>query len=146
MTDSGACPAQPTPASCTWRVVEVHKRVHKNCSDNLINMAVYNHNQSCFNQCPEPLNSNTTCFATCFYNTVLGPDFSSHHYDPQTATMPKTIIGKVSHFLVSTGKETPYPISPGQSSVLLNASQDWLLLQAFQQAFAPTSKGGCPEA
>jgi hypothetical protein len=95
MTDIGACPALHTDQPCTWRVAEVHKRVHKTCSDELINMAVYNHNQSCFNQCPQPHNSSTTCFSTCFYNTVLGPEFSSKSYDPSTTTMSKTVVGKV---------------------------------------------------
>eukprot|EP00730_Choanoeca_flexa_P001221 TRINITY_DN10536_c0_g2_i1.p2 TRINITY_DN10536_c0_g2~~TRINITY_DN10536_c0_g2_i1.p2 ORF type:complete len:289 (+),score=42.54 TRINITY_DN10536_c0_g2_i1:2059-2925(+) len=93
-TDTGACSQTSQDAPCTWQLVEVHKRVHKRCSDQLLNSVVYQHNQSCFDACPQPTNSSTQCFSQCFFNTVLGPQYSSRNYDPSTATMDKNIFSK----------------------------------------------------
>lgn len=89
-TASGYCGdgTSPAPAGCTWRVAEFVKRVNKTCSDN----SIYNEvekvdgkqSEACFPSCHDSgigaqRNTSSSCWITCFYNTVLGPDASKPH-------------------------------------------------------------------
>ena len=72
----------PSPTGCTWRVVNVVKRIAKNCSDNLIWSEVEKVDAAgagCFSTCTDSgvgarRNTTSPCWISCFYDTVLGPD------------------------------------------------------------------------
>ncbi len=77
--------SSPPPANCTWRVDEVIKVVNKTCSDNSIYSEVEKTDKTsgtdCFSKCSDSgvgpaRNTSSTCWITCFYETVLGPDAS----------------------------------------------------------------------
>jgi hypothetical protein len=47
-------------------------QVAKDCVDKHVYAAVRAHGDDCFGQCPQPRNSTSPCFVTCFYHTMLG--------------------------------------------------------------------------
>lgn len=59
--------------NCTWRVVEVVKIVNKTCHANAWTGVVQAQGVDCFQKCPQPTNSSSACWVTCFYETILGP-------------------------------------------------------------------------
>lgn len=79
----GACNATSGP-DCTWRLVEVVKRVNKTCSDNVIYSTVEAQNQPCFAGCGAR-NTTSPCWINCFYDTVLGPEAA---YSPTFSGIP----------------------------------------------------------
>jgi hypothetical protein len=79
-TDNGYCgPSGQKSPNCTWRMVEVVKRVNKTCSDNSIYSVMEKYNSDCFTECSDSgtgssRNTSSTCWITCFYDTILGPN------------------------------------------------------------------------
>ena len=72
---------------CTWRVVEVIKKVSRSCHDQSMFGSVVDYAVSvskstgapdCFNRCPGgSKNTSNPCWIACFYNTMLGPHSST---------------------------------------------------------------------
>jgi hypothetical protein len=70
----GFCGNARGAQACSWRVVEVAKRVSRQCFDDSFFSVVRSADHSgCFDSCPHPRNTTTGCFIRCFYRTVLGP-------------------------------------------------------------------------
>lgn len=89
----GEC-TQPATQPCFWYVDSVVKRIMKNCSDVQIYDEVTNYNPSCFNGCPQPRNTSSTCWVGCFYETVLGAGAGSGPLSSPQAGMPFDLILK----------------------------------------------------
>ena len=111
---------------CTWRVVQVAKKVSKKCSDAAIDAAVMTSSgaggPNCFSKCPQPHNSSTICWIRCFYQTVLGQSSGTQRIN-------------------YTGANSSLPSNTG-TGMAMSA-----LKAAWEQPFASTdpSKGGCPD-
>jgi len=95
--DIGHC-GNPKAKACTWRLVQVAKRINKTCSDNSIYSAAERydneHGSGCFSKCPQhSLGRNTSdaCWVKCFYETTLGPD---------AATPGGAVAGMPIHYLL----------------------------------------------
>ena len=71
-TTEGYCGSAQSQ-NCSWRVAEVVKVVNKTCSDDIIYSTVESNNEACFQSCGAR-NTSSTCWITCFYNTLLGPE------------------------------------------------------------------------
>eukprot|EP00035_Acanthoeca_spectabilis_P002609 m.88609 g.88609 ORF g.88609 m.88609 type:complete len:296 (+) comp11658_c0_seq1:82-969(+) len=76
---------------CSWRVVEVVKRVARTCSDAVQIAAVSSASSGCFDRCPQPTNQSSPCWVDCYFSTLLGPD-SAHNISLPSAGMPITTI------------------------------------------------------
>eukprot|EP00043_Microstomoeca_roanoka_P000127 m.26864 g.26864 ORF g.26864 m.26864 type:complete len:287 (+) comp10137_c0_seq1:103-963(+) len=70
---------------CYWRVVDVKKRVSKQCSDHVIQQTVQSIGSDCFSGCQQPLNTSSTCWINCFYSTLMGPESANTFYRPEKA-------------------------------------------------------------
>lgn len=56
-------------------MAEVVKKVSRNCHNKHVFAAVESHDKNgCFNACPQPKNTSSACWVTCFYSTMLGPN------------------------------------------------------------------------
>jgi len=90
---SAQCPpgaAKPV-GGCSWRVLDVAKRVHRECSDKLQEAAVKKAAGGCFEACPQPNNSSSACWIGCFYRTMLGPHVGSQVSQPSEG-MPRASV------------------------------------------------------
>jgi hypothetical protein len=74
-----------------WKVLSTTKRINKTCSDAVILARVKAKNSDCFKACPQPDNATSTCFITCWYDTVIGPDGGSEHFDPFAPLEPTVL-------------------------------------------------------
>lgn len=75
-TTDGKCNVTGT-GDCTWRVLETVKRVEHTCQKAWVLKSIQQQAPSCFNGCPDPTNTTTDCYATCFYDAVLGANSGS---------------------------------------------------------------------
>eukprot|EP00038_Savillea_parva_P001731 m.106872 g.106872 ORF g.106872 m.106872 type:complete len:286 (+) comp10603_c0_seq2:70-927(+) len=69
-----------TPASgegSKWKILQTVKQINKTCADNVMLNIITTKNPSCFSACPQPTNTSSTCFITCWYDTVIGPQSGS---------------------------------------------------------------------
>eukprot|EP00930_Biecheleria_cincta_P041208 TRINITY_DN28216_c0_g1_i1.p1 TRINITY_DN28216_c0_g1~~TRINITY_DN28216_c0_g1_i1.p1 ORF type:complete len:318 (+),score=26.51 TRINITY_DN28216_c0_g1_i1:34-987(+) len=79
--DGGHC-GDANASDCTWRTVQIVKRVNKTCSDNSIFTTVERFDAEdgtgCFKNCTGGVgpgrNTSDLCWIGCFYATALGPD------------------------------------------------------------------------
>ena len=70
----GYCGNAQSAHGCSWRVVDIAKRVSRQCFDESFFSVVRSADRSgCFDGCPQPRNTTSSCFIRCFYRTVLGP-------------------------------------------------------------------------
>ncbi|EGD75691.1 hypothetical protein PTSG_07809 [Salpingoeca rosetta] len=74
-----------TGDSCYWRVVDVRKRVRKNCTDAIIQAAVQSVHPDCFGACKQPRNVTSPCWIECFFSTLMGKTSAHEVYDPSHA-------------------------------------------------------------
>mmetsp|Transcript_44727 Transcript_44727/g.87652 ORF Transcript_44727/g.87652 Transcript_44727/m.87652 type:complete len:295 (+) Transcript_44727:25-909(+) len=87
---SGECTNSGT-GPCYWRLVESKRRVLKSCQDKYIYNQISQKNPKCFNACPQPTNSTSTCFIECFFDTLLGPG-SNHQNTTGAGLTQKQIV------------------------------------------------------
>ncbi|EDQ89268.1 uncharacterized protein MONBRDRAFT_25531 [Monosiga brevicollis MX1] len=85
---TGRCNSTNEAAPCYWRVVEVHKRISKTCSDKHMAAYVTQLSPRCFDNCPQPTNQTSSCWIGCFFDTLMGPQSASTYYNP-TQAVPK---------------------------------------------------------
>lgn len=117
----GECRAGDTTQTfCSWRLVEVVKKIAKTCSDDAINKVIVDGDKNapwgarCFNTCSQADQKNTSskCWIECFYNNVLGPKGTSE-------------------LLNHTSPDFGIPLKD--------------LHNAWTKPFLPTANGGCPD-
>ena len=53
-------------SGCTWREVEQKRAINATCMYDRLDTNVEQHDPSCFNQCPQPLNHSSTCYDECY--------------------------------------------------------------------------------
>ena len=68
---NGLC--NSTASWCTWRVLEVAKRVSQSCLNNNLYDAVEGYNRSAFAPCGAR-NTSSTCWIEAFYDSLLGSE------------------------------------------------------------------------
>jgi len=71
--EAGLCNEGSLPGSCGWRVLST-STVHESClKGSLADVVEAADSNSCFDTCG-PRNMSTTCWISCFFDTLLGPD------------------------------------------------------------------------
>lgn len=88
---TGLC-ANTDSLACTWRVVEVVKKISRSCHDHSMFGSVIDYAASaskssgkpdCFHRCPGgSKNTSSPCWIACYYNTMLGSRSSTGFGDP----------------------------------------------------------------
>ena len=80
----------------TWKVVEVVKRVRRDCHSNSFYDVVEKRSPACFNKCKPtpsaPRNTSSLCWAGCFLDTALGPQARSSMGDTSKGMPSKDIL------------------------------------------------------
>lgn len=55
-----------------WRNAKIVKVINAGCQATALDALVAKRGEGCFRSCPQPLNTSTTCWVDCFFETVLG--------------------------------------------------------------------------
>eukprot|EP00039_Didymoeca_costata_P001715 m.54495 g.54495 ORF g.54495 m.54495 type:complete len:296 (+) comp10931_c1_seq3:1338-2225(+) len=77
--DVGEC-GGPKMEKCDWAIVETIKRINATCLDNSVNNVLYSSGSACFSGCgSQARNESSSCYAKCFYDTLLGTDCGSNY-------------------------------------------------------------------
>lgn len=70
------------------------KQINKTCADQVITGIVTGKNPGCFSKCPQPSNMTSSCFITCYYDTVIGPDSNSTLISNNSLPSGATILSR----------------------------------------------------
>ena len=138
------------------------KIVNKTCSDNTIYTTVETyagqHGSTCFQQCEDsgigPLrNTSSTCWITCFYDTVLGPKAGKPGGETRCSRLPPAPLPPAApRNKTSFSSRCLVCPSPSQSSSLsmyttgeIAGMPLSLMIDAWDRPFASVdpAKGGC---
>lgn len=68
----GQCTESATPGHCSWRVLSM-KTIRADCLKEKLVSTVEFHGPECFDSCG-PRSETSSCWITCFFDTVLGTD------------------------------------------------------------------------
>lgn len=58
----------------TWVLTKTIRRVNATCHANKLENKVRDLKPDCFEQCPQPNNSSSTCYVNCVFRGILGPE------------------------------------------------------------------------
>jgi hypothetical protein len=88
----GMCAGAHRPldgSGCSWRLAERKSVVNATCVYSRIDATVENHNETCFDHCPKPLNKTSHCYDACYSTSVLNMTADSLTRPWKTAFKPE---------------------------------------------------------